>query len=62
MSMRHLYYNVIEELYCFMAKNDSRIKKEKGWKLWSIDDEPTVDDDGFEAEILPTMRKCSGRI
>ena len=53
MGNTNLYYNVIEDIYCFMTITDSRLKKEKGWKLWSIDDEPTVepDEDDFERDL-----------
>ena len=42
-----------------MLITDSRLKKEKGWKIWSIEDEPTVrpdefdvdDPDGFERDL-----------
>ena len=50
---QNLYYNTIENIYCFMLITDSRLKKERGWKLWSIDDEPNVgpDEDGFERDL-----------
>ena len=53
MGNANLYYNVIDEVYCFMPKNDSRLKKEKGWKLWSIDDEPmdAEEEDTFEEDL-----------
>ena len=56
MGEQNLYYNALENIYCFMVITDSRLKKERGWKLWSIDDEPTIgpdedDDDGFEADL-----------
>ena len=42
-----------------MLITDSRLKKEKGWKLWSIEQEPPVgpdefdidDPDGFERDL-----------
>ena len=61
MSMKsQLYYNAAEAIYCIMPPNDPRIKSEKGWKLWSVEDEPTFesegtdddeDEDGFEADL-----------
>ena len=54
MGNANLYYNVIEDIYCFMTVTDSRLKKEKGWKLWSIDDENTsdfLDEDDFESDL-----------
>jgi len=52
MGNTNLYYNVIEDIYCFMTITDSRLENEKGWKLWSIDDEPTVDEDDFERDLI----------
>ena len=59
--MKRLYYNTIEEYYCFMTIREfqSKRNKEKGWKLWSADDEPNVgpddfdedDPDGFERDL-----------
>ena len=54
MGNTNLYYNVVEDIYCFMTITDSRLKKEKGWKLWSIDDENTsdfLDEDDFESDL-----------
>lgn len=59
MARQNLYYNTTENLYCFMLITDSRLKKEKGWKLWSIEQEPPVgpdefdidDPDGFERDL-----------
>ena len=58
MSMeRRLYYDTVEEVCCFMASNDARLKKERGWILWDdyvlrfmlhTDDE---DEDDYEREL-----------